>query len=119
MFPASARGARDPDGRRLGNPGFALECATVTPSQPVFFVVGLGAQAQPVGSGCTLLVGQPVATLFWPGTAMAQARLPMPIPNDPGLRGIQLVAQAAVLDVLRSPIGSVTTTAALRVSVGD
>lgn len=102
-----------------GNALFAIDLGSLAPSAPTFLVLGLGSQSQPLGAGCTLLVAQPLATLFAMAPPSGQVRHAIPIPNDPGLRGVLIVAQGAVLDPARSLLGTVTLTAGLRVIIGD
>jgi len=102
-----------------GNANFALDLGALAPSSPTFLALGLVVQYQPLGAGCTLFVAQPLATLFAVAPSSAQVRFPIPIPNDPGLRGVQFVAQGAVFDPPRSLLGSATLTAGLRITIGD
>ncbi|MCR9244039.1 MAG: hypothetical protein NXI31_03335 [bacterium] len=102
-----------------GNVHFALEVATRLPNAATFVVLGFGQQAQPLGSGCTSYVANPVGTRLGVASAGAQSRFSMPIPNDGALRGVAFVAQGAVVDPARSLIGGVTVTAGLRVTIGD
>jgi len=98
---------------------FAIEAATLSPSAPVLFGLGLAPQSMSFGGGCSWFVDQIVAAPFFMAEASGNARLAVPIPNDANLRGLLFHVQAAVLDPPRSVFGSVTLTQALRVTVGD
>lgn len=103
----------------VGNPGFALEAATTVASAPVLFALGLGGSSATFGGGCASSVGLLTATFFAVTRQGGNVRLPMGIPNDANLRGWTFHAQALVLDPQQSPIGSITATQTMRITIGD
>lgn len=98
---------------------FAIELTARAPSAPTFLVVGLAAQNVALGSGCRSLVALQLAVNFALADAAGIARFPIPIPNTPALRGVQFCNQGAVWDPAQSPLGTVTLTAGLQVTIGD
>lgn len=102
-----------------GAADFALAVGTLTPSAPALLVFGFATQNQPLGNGCVALVANPVVSCFTIATPGAVAEFAVPVPNDPTLRGVTFVAQAAVIDPPRSQLGTVTLTSGLRVTIGD
>lgn len=98
---------------------FAVEVGSEIALAPTFFVVGLGTQNQPLGGGCAQLVANVLGVEFALASAGAVARLPIPIPNDPNLRGVQFVVQGAVWNPAKSPLGSVVLTDGLLATIGD
>ncbi len=102
-----------------GNAGFALDLAAA-PTQALFLLgIDVARVQLPLGSGCTVEIAQAPALLLGTVDATGRARHTLPIPTSLAFRGVNLFAQAAVLDPANSPIGSVTLTAALRVAIGD
>jgi hypothetical protein len=98
---------------------FSVEIGAEVAGAPTFFVVGLGAQNQPLGGGCAQLVANPLAVNFTMANAVAVARQPIPIPNAPSLRGVQFVVQGAVWNPGSSPLGTVVLTDGLIATIGD
>lgn len=98
---------------------FAMELADSSVAAPMFLVLGLIAQSHALGSGCRSLVALELDTLLTFGNAGGIARFALPIPLDRSLLGVQLTAQGAVFDPVRSPLGSVLLTAGLRFSIGE
>lgn len=96
-----------------------LELTTRAPLAPAFVVTGLSTQNTPLGGGCRALVGSVLGVHFALADGGGIVRLPLAIPGDPALRGVQFAAQGAVLDPAASPLGSVTTTAGLLLTLGD
>jgi hypothetical protein len=102
-----------------GNAAFRVEATTFAPGAPTLLAIGLQAGNQPLGSGCSLLVGNPLAVVFLLASAAGAAPMAMPLPPDPGLRGVQLYCQGAVVDLPRSLYAGLTWTDGLRVAIGD
>ncbi len=76
-----------------------------------------GLQKTPLGGGCDQLLGGTIATQFFFTNAVGQARSSVALPALPGLRGVMIHGQGAVLDPA-SPIG-VAVTGAITLVVGD
>lgn len=102
-----------------GEFGYALVTRTFAPGAATAVAVGFSQQSQPLGSGCSLLVDAVAAvhvSLAGPG---GDARSPIPIPPDNNLRGVTLLAQAAVVDPVNALYGPVTVSDGLRIRIGD
>lgn len=104
---------------RLGTVDFALVTSTLAGPAPTLLAVGFAPQSLPLGGGCALLVDQVVATVTGVASASGELRVPLPIPNDRSLAGVQLRAQSAVIDPPRSAFGGLTLTGGLQVVIGD
>lgn len=104
---------------RAGNAGFAFTVATRAANAPTFVVLGLQQQNQPLGSGCSALVGATTGVTLLVADPSGSATLAFPIPNDLALRGVAFAAQAAVVDPPRSLFAGVTLTAGLWTTIGD
>lgn len=98
---------------------FALELVGRAAAAPAFVTLGLQEVNYPLGGGCTLLVGQRLATGPLLTDAAGLARMALTVPPAPALRGLQIAAQAAVFDPPHSTIGGATATAGLRLTIGD
>ena len=102
-----------------GNAAFALTVTTFAPGAPTFLALGLQMQNQPLGSGCSALVGTVLGVHFLVAAPSGQVELPFPLPNDLALRGVNVAAQAAVLDPARSLFAGITMSAGLWTTIGD
>jgi hypothetical protein len=102
-----------------GNTAFGVAVATFAPGAPTLVALGLQPGNQPLGSGCSLLVGAVVGVQFVAGSPSGQAALAIPLPADPGLRGVAFFAQAAVVDAQRSLYGGLLWSDGLQVTIGD
>jgi hypothetical protein len=102
-----------------GNAAFALAATTFAPGAPAFLALGLQMQNQPLGSGCSALVGTVLGVHFFVAAPSGQVELPFPLPNDLSLRGVSFAAQAAVIDPARSVFAGITTSAGLWTTIGD
>jgi hypothetical protein len=120
----------------VGNATFALECQQTSPQLPCLLMTGLsrsnaftlGGPLLPLDTaafgftgGCDLLVDPfyrfPIlATGGGPGTSTAIA--PLPIPQNPGLAGLNLFAQWFVFDV-QAPLGPLATTNGVWIDIGQ
>ncbi|MCA8976608.1 MAG: hypothetical protein KDC98_17945, partial [Planctomycetes bacterium] len=98
----------------IGNATFALEVGTLAPLAPTFLGFGFVARSIPIGNGCSIHFAMPVASAFTLAEPGGRARWAMPIPNAVSLRGVEFVAQAAVVDPPRGLIGPVTLTQGMR-----
>lgn len=108
------------DGRpQLGNAAFGLDVATLRPNAPTLLALGFTAQGQNLGAGCVVWIAQPPAAHLFVADAAGHARLPLALPQQSSLLGVQLLAQAAVLDPPNSPLGSFVFSDGLRVTLGD
>ncbi|MGE3171027.1 MAG: ELWxxDGT repeat protein [Planctomycetota bacterium] len=87
----------------LGNPAFALQVEDGFPGS--FAMLALSAApAYLVAGGCHYEIAlPPLLTILLPTDPAGGATLPLPIPNDPALRGVPLFLQFGVFD----PAGSV------------
>ncbi|MBK8096073.1 MAG: hypothetical protein IPK26_03150 [Planctomycetes bacterium] len=101
-----------------GSP-FAVELGSRQPAAMTFLTVGLAAQSVAIGANCRSVVAMPVATSALLGDTAGIARFPIPVPAAPSLRGMQFFTQGAVWNPAESPIGSVTLTRGLQVTLGD
>jgi hypothetical protein len=101
-----------------GTAAFRFEVQTFAGSSPVLLLAGLNAQNTPLGNGCVLLVAQPAVAHFAVASPAGWGPFPMAIPANHALLGLQVFAQAAVLDPPRSVFGGITISGGLRVAVG-
>lgn len=104
---------------RPGTASFAIEAMTFAPNAPTVFAIGFAQQPLQLGFGCVVWIAQPPAIGFLGADAAGWARLPLPLPADNTLRGVELLAQAAAIDPPHSPIGSITLSEGLRIAIGD
>jgi hypothetical protein len=104
---------------RFPQSGFAFELTGVLPSGLALLAIGSDRLDVPLGGGCTSHVRVPFTMLLAVADAQGVARTPMPIPDNPALRGAQVVAQGLSLDAVHSPFGVGTLTPALAIVVGD
>lgn len=101
----------------LGNRGFALELSGTTPSAPAALL--LASSTQPVQFGACAYFAQGLAATFG-ATANPHGglRLELPIPDDPNLRGVLLVAQGVMLAQPGASLG-LDATAGVQLVFGD
>lgn len=98
---------------------FAIEVTARAAMAPTFLVLGLAAQNAPLGAGCRAAVGMQLGITFALANANGIAHFPIAIPNDSDLVGVQFTNQGVVWDPAHSPLGTVTLTAGLRITIGD
>lgn len=103
----------------IGALGFGLTATTFAPGAPTVLAIGLQAQALHLGAGCVAWLQQPPAVHLLVADAAGRARLPLPIPNDPSLRGVTLRNQAFVVDPTRGLYADLTFSDLLQVVLGD
>jgi hypothetical protein len=101
----------------LPNDRFALELQRGPAHAPCLFGLSAATASQPLGGGCTLYLGAPLGLHFAATDAFGAARLQLPLPLVPGLRGLDFHAQAAALDPLAS--GGLSLTQGRRLRLGD
>ena len=99
--------------------GFAIECMARAPTTMAFLQLGLAAQNVPIGASCRSLIAQELGVTLLLTNGGGIARLPLPIPVDRRLLGLRFFAQGAVWDPPHSPIGSVTFSAGLMITIGE
>lgn len=103
---------------RPGTASFAIEATTLAANSPCVLGLGFTSQVLHLGAGCTSLVA-PAMLQYLTADAGGRAHLALPIPNLQDLRGLELLAQAVVVDPPRSLFGGLTFTDGLRISIGD
>jgi hypothetical protein len=82
----------------LGHLGFALDLAGARPSAPCVFGFAAAPANLAVGGGCTLYLAQPIVALTATANGAGFASLPLPVPADARLYGLELHAQGFVID---------------------
>jgi hypothetical protein len=87
------------------------------PNRAVLFGLAPTGGNTPLGGTCTLWLGPGWLGLFQPTDAAGFADQPLAVPADPALRGIDVFAQACVLEPF-SATGLVLTQG-LRLTLGD
>jgi hypothetical protein len=101
----------------LGNPSFALDVLGAPPSTGAAFLFAAGEAHVPLGA-CTLLVDPTTALAVsqaTTGAGFASLRLPVPAATD--LLGVELFAQAALVDP--SSAAGLALTRGLRMRLGE
>ncbi len=108
------------DGRpRPGDAAFALTGEARVPNAASLVALGFLSNPQPLGAGCVLWVDQPLGVLLGAADAGGRVRQGIPLPAAAALRGVDIVAQLAVVDPARSVFGGLTFSPALTLQVGD
>jgi hypothetical protein len=102
---------------RLGDLEWCLDVRACAPSSPSLLAIGFTAGSLPIGAGCTVVVPTPASLAFASTDQFGCVRYRLPLPIDPGLRGVVLVAQAATVDAL-APLG-LALTQGMRLRLGD
>lgn len=87
------------------------------PSRAVPFALDLTSASTPIGGGCTVWLGGGFVGLFQISDTFGFASQPLPLPANPALRGLDLFAQAAVLEP--ASINGLVLTQGLRLTLGD
>lgn len=82
----------------IGNPNFALDIRSAYEGSPFALLVGAPAAGAPAFNGCRFWVAPPQAVLSAVTNSHGASSIPLQVPNDPGLAGLVLAAQAIVLD---------------------
>lgn len=101
---------------RLADSEFGLETSDRA-DLPVVFVVGDAPASLPIGAGCVVHVGGTLASWFAVPDVFGFTELRLPLPSTLAWRGLQVRAQAAVLDP-GAPLG-LRLTQGLLVTLGD
>jgi len=102
-----------------GAAAFRVATGTFAPGAATLHAASFAAGSQPLGNGCSLLLGQVLATHFGVAAPSGEASWPLPLPADNSLRGVVLHVQAAIVDPSRALYGGVTISDGLRISLGD
>jgi ELWxxDGT repeat protein len=101
-----------------GNAAFGLQVTRAAPASIAYFLVGLASIEAPLGGGCSLYVTLPVLLLPVPTNGAGVASLPIGLPPDPGIIGVQVFVQSAVADPGGAFAGHAFT-AGMKVVFGD
>ncbi len=103
---------------RLGEAGFGTTVDRGRPGSFAVLLLGLSEARVAVGGGCELRVGGGVSVVLAPTDGNGRASFPLPIPNLPALRGLELWLQGATADLAGPIPGGTALTAGLRVLIG-
>ncbi|MCA8966329.1 MAG: hypothetical protein KDC48_15720, partial [Planctomycetes bacterium] len=109
----------DPDLRLFGRAALGTTCAVHgegLASAPAFVAFGLQSQVQNLAPGCDRLVSVDAASFVLLDPA-GRFDVALSVPMAPAFRGLDLFAQAAVVD--GGPIGGVSVSGALHLVIGD
>jgi len=82
----------------LGNAAFAVRLSSARAATVALFLLDGPGSATPLPGGCTLFTGATPLVSVQATDGVGQAAQPLPIPNDPGLLGVALRSQWAVVD---------------------
>ena len=96
-----------------------VELTARAPTAPAFLVVGLTAQNATLGNGCHSLVAMPLGANLAVADSAGIVRYPIPIPSTSTLHGVRFTCQGAVWNPGASPIGSLTLSGGLLLTIGD
>ena len=111
-----------PDRASLGNGSFALRSRGNPAAAPVAFVLSSVPGATTLSPGCVLYSGD-LSTVLGPLVVVADgsglAPLPLPVPNDPTMEGMDLDFQALTLVAGGAFLGSFDLSNGLRIRVGN
>jgi hypothetical protein len=102
-----------------GNTTLAVVASSPAASAPALVAFGLDDTPTPLGGGCSLLVATVVTTSFALTDTLGDLRLPLPIPFDLSLRGVDLFAQLGVLDAARGRYAGLALSEGLQIRIGD
>lgn len=103
---------------KLGTSNFALDLTKARPKAVAVFALSAAPATLPIGR-CTLLVSLAGSVLEGRLTdANGAARIPLAVPNNPSLVGINFYTQAIVIDPNGSLLGQFALSNGLRVLVG-
>jgi hypothetical protein len=102
-----------------GNAGFGIRAETLASYAPAAIALGFALQGTNLGGGCVVWLQSPPATFVALTDASGRTRMPLPLPNDPNLLGVAVLAQAGAVDPAHSPIGSIVVSDVLRITLGD
>ncbi len=111
-----------PDRALLGNATFALRSSGNPVNVPCAFLLATVPGSTPLGGGCTAWTGD-ILSLVGPlvvlSDATGAASLPLAVPNDPSLEGLNLDFQMLNVIAGGSLFGAFNMTNGLRVRVGN
>src|SRR5262249_55281432 len=99
----------------IANPDYRLD-AHVAAGAPVLFAMDFAGSAVALGGGCTQYLAAPTTV----GIRLADARgfAALPVPANPALRGLRVLAQIAALQPA-GPLVALALPAGLSISLGD
>ncbi len=100
----------------LGGP-VLLDLLTAMPGAPCLIGVAASSRSVMLPGGCTLLIDSPLASVLVSSSVFGTATARFLVPEAPGLRGLTLFAQGAVLDP-GTPLG-VGLSGGLRLVLGE
>ncbi|MFO1077315.1 MAG: hypothetical protein U1E73_06265 [Planctomycetota bacterium] len=99
----------------IGNGAFALTCANAVPGGPALQILGIAGLQTPtpvLGTGLWVDPGQPLVSPLVFAGAGGTLSFPRPLPNNAGLIGVALCAQALILEAPACmPLGLSASTA--------
>lgn len=101
---------------RAGNDAFGVFLTQALASTTVFWGLDTAAGQLPLGGGCTALLASPVFIAASTDPA-GNALLPLPIPADPALQGVELYVQAIALDPRGQLAGVAAASAGVRIRI--
>ena len=99
-------------------PTTELAVATYAPQAPTWFALALTSSNLPLGGGCTLWIGAPVATVLTLTDSHGDAALAIAVPANSALLGFRFTAQNATLDPPNSSFVGLTLSNGLSVTLG-
>ena len=102
---------------RPGNRALHVDLRAEATQRPAMLGLALQSTNLTLGNGCTMHLQNPFATAIWFTDANGLWHHPLALPDDMALRGVQLVAQGAVLDPASA--GGFALTQGLSLTIGD
>ena len=102
---------------RPGNRALHVDLRAEATQRPAMLGLALQSTNLALGNGCTMHLQNPFATAIWFTDANGLWHHPLALPDDMALRGVQFVAQGAVLDPASA--GGFALTQGLSLTIGD
>lgn len=103
---------------RVASAGFAAIVRDAPASAGLRMLAGARPDRTPLAGSCTLWLADPFPIATTRTDAAGIARVPVPIPNDPTLVGVEFRLQALVAQPGGPLVGALATTGGLHVSIG-
>ncbi len=105
----------------VGNPTFALEVSNALPGTGCLVLLNVVARERAVlgAGGCLLYPVIPAVSASLAVDHLGTATLPLAVPNDPALRGLELFGQAAAFDPAGAWDGVFALSNGLHLLIGD